>query len=147
MKKLSIFLFGIAILLCVSFTACSRGLVPGAPDDKTSAIVDEMIPESIVRVELGGGQYNGGWVEPRELSQTEIEELSTWVSQLSLTHRTFEEGESPGDLSGCTAYTFNYNEDETSFTWVDTGTEKYIYYADEWYEITNTLDAPLDLPS
>ncbi len=144
MKKLSIFLFGIAILLCVSFTACSSGLVI---DDKTSAIVDEMIPESIVRVELGGGQYNGGWVEPRELSQTEIEELSAWVSQLSLTHRTFEEGESPGDLSGCTGYTFNYNEDETSFTWVDTGTEKYIYYEDEWYEITNTLDAPLDLPS
>ena len=131
MKKYGFLLLALAILLCFSVTACFG---------KTESM-------SSVSVELGGGQYNGGWVEPRELSPTEIEDLNTWISQLSLSHKTFEKGSSPGDLSGGTGYTFYYNGDEISFTWVDIGTGRYIYYEDEWYEITNTSDAPLGLPS
>lgn len=122
-------------------------IIAGCSSPKVSFDTDNLVPENITSVELGGGQYHGSWVESRELSQTEIEELSTWVSQLSLTHRMFEEGNSPGDLNGGTGYIFNYNEDEASFTWVDTGAEKYIYYEDEWYEITSTSGSPLDLPS
>lgn len=138
MNKYKFSILALAILLCLSVTACSE-------DEKTAS--DLLIPENITSVELGGGQYNGGWVEPRELSQTEIEDLNTWVSQLSLIHKTFEEGNSPGELAGSTVYTFNFNGNETSFSWVDIGTEQYIHYDNEWYEITDTSDAPLGLPS
>ena len=138
MKKYKFSILALAILLCFSVTACSE-------NDRISS--DLLIPENITSVELGGGQYNGGWVEPRELSQTEIEDLNTWVSQLSLIHKIFEKGNSPSDLAGGTAYTFNFNGDETSFSWVDIGTEQYVHYEDEWYEIIDTSDAPLGLPS
>lgn len=141
MKKYRFLFLSLAILLSFSVTACS------GKTENMSSVIDELVPENITSVELGGGQYNGGWVEPRELSSTEIEDLNTWISQLSLSHKTFEKGNSPGDLAGGTGYTFNYNGDEISFTWVDIGTGKYIYYENEWYEITNTSDAPLDLPS
>ena len=134
MKKFSFVFFVLAILFAV--TACS---------DNT-AIIDELVPENITDVELSG-YYNGGVVEPRMLDQTEIEELSAWVSKLSLTHRTFKQGEAPNDLNGGTAYVFSFNDGELSFAWVDIGTNKYIHYEDEWYEIRNTSKSPLGLPT
>ena len=138
MKKYKFSILALAILLCFSVTACSE-------NERTSSGL--LIPENITSVELSGGQYNGGLVEPRELLQTEIEDLNTWVSQLSLIHKTFEKGNSPGDLNGGTVYTFNFNGDETSFSWVDIGTEQYIHYGNEWYEIIDNSDAPLGMPS
>lgn len=136
MKKFSFMFFMLAILFVVTATACS---------DNT-AIIDELIPKNITDVELSGF-YGGGVVEPRMLDQTEIEELSTWVAKLSLTHRTFKKGEAPNDLNGGTAYVFSFNDDELSFAWVDIGTNKYIHYEDEWYEIRNTSKSPLGLPT
>lgn len=75
MKKYKFSILALAILLCFSLTACSE-------NDRSAS--DLLIPENITSVELGGGQYNGDWVEPRELSQTEMEDLNTWVSQLFL---------------------------------------------------------------
>lgn len=138
MKKYIFPILALAILLCFSLFACS---------ENEMTALDLLIPENITSAELGGGQYNGGWVEPRELSQTEIEDLSAWVSQLSLIHKPFEKGNSPGDLNGGTAYTFNFNGNETSFSWVDIGTEQYIHYENEWYEIIDTSGTPLGLPS
>ena len=138
MKKYSFPFLALVILLCFSVTACSD-------NEKTAS--DLLIPENITRVELGGGQYYGNPVEPRELSEAEIKDLNTWVSQLSLIHKPFEEGNSPSDAEGGTAYIFSFNGDETSFSWVDTGTEQYILYENEWYEIIDISDAPLGLPS
>ena len=86
-------------------------------------------------------------MQPRTLDRTEIGELSSWVSKLSLTYRTFKQGEAPNDLNGGTDYTFTFNDGETSFAWVDIGTNKYIHYEDGWYEIRNTSETPLGLPT
>ena len=134
MRKSNFVLFGLLILLVFAVTACS---------DNT-AIIDEMVPQNSTNVELSIFDC-GGVVEPRMLDQAEIEELSIWVSKLSLTHRTFKAGEAPSDLNGGTAYVFSFNDSETSFTWVDIGTNKYIHYENEWYEIRNTSKSPLDL--
>ena len=136
MKKLSVIFIGLVILLCVTVTACSA-----EPE-----IIVELLPENITNVELSGF-YGGGVEEPRMLNQTGIEELRAWVSELSLRHRTFKEGEAPGDYNGGTAYIFSFNDGETSFAWVNIGTKmnKYIHYENEWYEIMNTLNPPLDL--
>ena len=138
MKKFILVFLGLAILLCAAVTACS---------DRTVTI-DGLIPKNITNAELSG-HVHAEAEETRALTQTEIEELSAWVSKLSLRHRTFEAGEAPGDYNGGSAYTFSFNDGEASFTWIDIGTKdnKYIRYENEWYEIRNTLESPLNLPS
>ena len=134
MKKFRFVFLGMTILLCVIVTACYGRTA--------SSITDELVPENITNVELSLAR--GGVVESRMLTQTEIEELSAWVSQLSLTHRSFQKGEAPGDGNGQTIYTFSFNNDAMSFVWVDTGKKHYILYKDEWYETKNTSEPPFD---
>lgn len=141
MKKFSFVFLGLTILLCARVTVCSGKSVP---DESVSAIIDELVPENITNVELSDF-YNGSVVEPQALNQEEIEKMCAWVSLLSLTHRTFKEGEAPNDLNGGTAYSFSFNDGEISFSWVNVG-KKYIHYEGEWYEIMNILEPPLDLP-
>ena len=142
MKKYRFFFLTLAILLCFSVTACSDETVP---DESASSIVDELIPDNITNVELSVA--HNAELKTQTLTQAEIEELSEWVSQLSLTHRSFQEGETPSDGEGGSAYIFSFNDDEMSFAWIDTGSKHFIHYADEWYEINNTSDAPLEMPS
>ena len=85
-------------------------------------------------------------MEPWELTQAEIEELITWVSQLSLKHRTYAEGKTPNRVyNGGVGYSFNINDGELTFDWASID-KAYILYDGKWYEITNTLTPPLDLP-
>lgn len=142
MKKIRLILIGLAILLCLTVTACSGRTVP---DESVSSVIGELVPEDIVNVELSVA--HAGVLESRALTQAEIEELGAWVSRLSLTRRTFQEGETPNDRNGGTFYAFSFNDDEMYFAWVDTGSERFIHYEDEWYEITNTSEPPLDFPT
>ena len=142
MKKYRFFFLALAILLCFSVTACSGEAVP---DESASSIVDELIPDNITNVELSVA--HNAELKTQTLTQAEIEELSEWVSQLSLTHRSFQEGETPSDGEGGSAYIFSFNDDEMSFAWIDTGSKHFIHYEDEWYEINNTSNAPLEMPS
>lgn len=142
MKKYRFFFLALAILLCFSVTACSGET---APDESASSIVGELIPGNITNAELSVA--HNAELKTQTLTQAEIEELSEWVSQLSLTHRSFQEGETPSDGEGGSAYIFRFNDDEMSFAWIDTGSKHFIHYEDEWYEINNTSDAPLEMPS
>ena len=135
MKKLNPIAFVLSMLLCLIVAGCSTG--------NTSSMISDILPKSITRIEVGGS-YNGE-LEPWELTSVEIEELRTWVSQLSLTHRTYAKGEAPNEVyNGGICYTFDINDGETSFTWVYID-KPYIHYDGEWYEITNTKNPPLDL--
>ena len=140
MKKFRFVFLGLAILLCATVSACSGKTVP---DESMSSTIDKLVPENITKVELSIA--HAGVLESQMLTQTEIEELSAWVSQLSLTHRSFQEGETPNDADGGTFYSFSFNDDEMSFAWVDTGSKHFIHYGDEWYEINNSSEPPLDL--
>lgn len=135
MKKFNLVASVLLILLCLIITGCSG--------ENTSSVITEAIPENITRIEASG--YRNGELEPWELTQAEIEELGTWISQLSLKHRTYAEGKAPNEVwNGGVSYTFNINDGELSFTWsyID---KAYIWYDGEWYEITNTSTPPLDL--
>lgn len=72
--------------------------------------------------------------------------MNTWVSQLSLKHRTYAEGETPNRVyNGGIRYSFNINDGELLFDWLSID-KAYIVYDGEWYEITNTSTPLLDLP-
>lgn len=134
MKKFSFILAALSVLLCSAMAVCSR-------ESASSVIV---LPEDITSVEISGF-YNGGELEPWTLTQAEIDELSTWIAQLSLEHRTYAEGETPNKVwSGGVSYRFNVNDGEISFSWVSID-KAYILYDSEWYEIVNPSAPPLGI--
>lgn len=137
MKKNRFYVFALFVLLCLIVIICvgKRG---------SSFLISEMIPENITRIEVSGFQ-NGGELEPWELDQEEIEELTEWLSELSLRHKTYGEGKSPNIIwNGGVSYEFNINDGELSFAWLYID-KAYIYYDDEWYVIVNKSEAPLNL--
>ena len=70
---------------------------------------------------------------------------SSWISQLSLEHRTFEESKTPGEMyAGWNSYIFEINDGELTFTYNDGGTMTYIIYDEEWYEVLNPSELPFE---
>ena len=135
MKGLTLLHLGLLMLLCLIVTGCSV--------ENASSVISEAIPENIARIEVSG--FYNGELEPWELTQAEIEKLYTWITQLSLKHRTYAEGEAPSEVyAGGVCYSFNINGGDMSFTWIYID-KAYIQYNGEWYEITNTTTPPLDL--
>jgi len=136
MKKFSSILLALSILLCFTITGCSN--------ESASSVINEVLPENITSIEMSGF-YNGGELEPWELTQTEIDELRTWINQLSLEHKTYAEGKTPNRVwNGGTSYGFNVNDGEVSFAWANID-KAYIVYDGEWYEVMNPSTPPLDL--
>ena len=132
--------FGFIIL---ALLALSSIVLIGYSKSNEVSVITEAIPESITRIEASG--FYSGELEPWELTEAEIEELNTWVPQLSLKHRTYAEGETPNRVyNGGICYTFAINDGEMSFSWIYID-KPYIQYDGEWYEITNTKTPPLDL--
>ena len=68
MKKYRLILSMLAVLLCVTVTGCS------SKDKGISPILGDVLPEKITSIEVSGF-YNGGDLEPWQLTQEEIEEL------------------------------------------------------------------------
>lgn len=138
MKKYSLFLSILAALLCLMAPGCSRG------NTSASSLFGQAFPEDITSIEVSCF-YNGSGLEPRELTQEEIEALGTWLSELSLAHRTYGRGEAPNEVwSGGTSCRFDVNSGALSFSWSSID-QAYIVYGGEWYEITNDMTPPLDL--
>ena len=79
MKKYRLILLMLAVLLCVMATGCS------SKDTDISSIFGDVLPEKITSIEVSG-YYNGGVLEPWELTREEIEELNAWLSELLLKH-------------------------------------------------------------
>ncbi len=109
MKGLTLLRLGLLMLLCLIVTGCSV--------ENASSVISEAIPENIARIEVSG--FYNGELEPWELTQAEIEKLNTWITQLSLKHRTYAEGEAPSEVyAGGVCYSFNINGGDMSFTWI-----------------------------
>ena len=135
MKRFGYIIFALSALMCIVLTGCAKA--------NEVLMITEAIPEIITRIEASGS-YNGE-LEPWDLTQAEIEELNTWIPQLSLKHRTYAEGETPNRVyNGGICYTIDINDGEMRFTWIYID-KPYIQYDGEWYEITNTKTPPLDL--
>ena len=138
MKKYHLILLILSALICVVVTGCS------SKDTDISSILGDAFPEKITSIEVSGF-YNGSALETWELTQEEIEELNVWLSELSLKHRAYAEGEAPNEVwNGGTAYQFNVNDGELSFSWANIDMA-YIQYDGEWYEIINESVPPLNL--
>lgn len=114
---------------------CMLTLLVGCSSKENKFILGELLPENIENVEVRIYQY--AEINDRELDPTAIAELKNWIEQLSLKHKTFKDGQTPGsDADGGYAYEFIINDGVLSFEYMATDVN-YIWYDNEWYEITN----------
>lgn len=130
MKKslvLAVLLLGV-----LAFTGCF----------KQENVISTQIP-AMEKVEIGG-YYNGSVVEVWELDPADFEGLKTWIDQLSISKKTLAEDETPNNWAGGDSYEFNMNDGELCFTYLDGGKEAFIWYSDEWYEVSNPTDPPVE---
>jgi hypothetical protein len=134
MKKISLVL-GVLLLCVFAFTGCS------GRENKISTQIPEFKNVHI------GGYYDGSIVKLWELDPAYFEDLRTWIEQLSISKKTLDEDESPNNWAGGNSYEFNINEGELCFTYSiggEGGNKGYIWYNDEWYEITNPTTPPVE---
>ena len=135
MKKL------IALVLAL---VCALGLVgcdnSAQINDKSKQVI--VLPSEVNAVEVSG-YYNGSVINEGDFVVADLDTFATWISQLSLEHRTFEEGKTPSETqAGGNSYHFNVNNGALSFTYADGGIEAYIVYNEEWYEVLNPSELP-----
>ena len=90
MIKIKFHLFALLIFLYFTVTGCSDRREPS--NEQQLSVISEMIPENITQIEVSDF-YNGEKLEPWELDEEEIKELAAWISELSLMHKTYGEGE------------------------------------------------------
>lgn len=116
--------------------------ITGCNNQEDTSIVGELISsDAIGQVDIS--YMYAAEVTEWKLEQDKIEDFKSWVLALSLEHKTFEEGSSPGDSDGGSVYNFNINNGKTTFSYVMTGEVKYIIFRDEWYEVSNPSDPPV----
>ncbi|MBS6397350.1 MAG: hypothetical protein KH452_09420 [Clostridiales bacterium] len=100
------------------------------------------MPGEISKVEISG-YYDGSVINAGDFVVENFNELATWLSNLSLQHRTFADGKTPSETqSGGDSYIFTINNDVLTFTYADGGTTEYIVYNEEWYEVLNPSELP-----
>ena len=130
MKKL------IALILSLTFVLALAGC-------GSSAINIVALPSTIKEVNISG-YYDGSVINAGDFVVEDFDKFATWISQLSLKHRAFEEGETPSEtIAGGNSYHFNINNGELTFTYADAGKElQYIVYGAEWYEVLNPTELP-----
>jgi len=111
-------------------------------NDKSKQTI--ILPSGVNAVEVSG-YYNGGVINAGDFVVADLETFATWISQLSLEHRTFEESKTPGEMyAGWNSYIFEINDGELTFTYNDGGTMTYIIYDEEWYEVLNPSELPFE---
>lgn len=115
----------------------------GCNNQEDTSIVSELIPsDGIKQVDIN--YVYAAEIAEWKLEQDKIEDFESWVMNLSLEHKTFEEGNSPGDSDGGAVYNFSINNGKTMFSYVMTGEDRYIVFHDEWYEVSNPSDPPVE---
>jgi len=73
-----------------------------------------------------------------------VEAVSAWAGNLELEHKTFAEGQAPGDGDGGEFWSFDVNGIEDVFGYGDYGNGCYILYNNEWYAVKNPSAPPIN---
>ena len=79
-----------------------------------------------------------------EMEDEETEAVKAWADGLELQYVTFSEGSTPADTEGGMCYDFTINDGESAFSYVDSG-RCYILFQNEWYEVKNPSEPPVEM--
>ncbi len=136
MKRYNIiFLLSIIVSVCLILAGCSKDKQPG------KQLVD-LIPEDITKVAVT--HIRSGKETKSTIEGTELEELKLWSSNLSMEHKIYNDGSTPGDVDGGEVYSFNMDDNYTDFSYIINGkNDCYLLIGNDWYVVSNP-SAPFD---
>ncbi len=120
MKKRSISLL-LLLSLLAALTSCAQQGTPRA----------DWLPETADSVDVTCS-YAAETME-WTLTGREVETLRGWLADLELNPAHFDEGETPGDTEGDTAWSFSVNGGDVTFFYLESG---YLCHEDMWYAVS-----------
>lgn len=91
---------------------------------------------------LGAEYTHNARTEQIPLSDAEKTALSEWLSGLKFEHRSYPDGEAPGDSDGGEAYVFTLSGDELTYV-NNGGDERFLLYSGEWYALIDPEELPI----
>ena len=137
------------LTLCLPLVAagCGSGDItdPGS-GDRGGRPYAAYIGEDVTKVEVI--HVLSGQVEEWTAEGDDINALRDWASGLKYEHKTYDEGQSPGDAEGGEMYSFELTEgDYPGFTYYVGGPDNsHLVIEGEWFSVSNPSAPPIDAP-
>ena len=110
-------------------------------ENQTQSKID--VPDSMSKVSISF--HSMGQITEWELDENKLSALQEWVNNLSLENLTEKEIKELNATDGGSAYEFNINDGEISFTYLSHGSQKYVVFDDTWYRVLNAVDPDVEL--
>ena len=130
MKKFS-FLWGIFLIVSMLFIGCAKAENP----------IQSQLP-SLENITVTISE--DGVTEQRELNGEESTALKNWIDSLTVTPRTYPDGQAPNQVfAGGISYEFNINHGDFTFTYLDID-KTYLYLDGNWYQIEASETMPIE---
>lgn len=139
------------LLSCVcilSFAGCgadSNTNVPGS-GDRSGRPYAAYIGDDVTKVDIM--HVLSGQVEEWTAEGEDVDTLRDWAAGLKYEHKTYAEGQSPGDAEGGEMYSFELTEgDYPGFTYYVGGPDNsHLVIEGEWFSVSNPSRPPIEAP-
>lgn len=137
-KRYGLVLMALACALVLS--AC--GTRNGSADDGKE-IINAYVGDDHTEIKVSHAV--SGQIFEATLTGDGIAGLKSWMKDLKLEKKQFEEGNTPGDADGGEMYAFEMTGGKYSeFAYIKNGSEDcYLSIGNEWYAVTNPSDPPI----
>jgi hypothetical protein len=98
-----------------------------------------LIPEEVTEVAVT--HILSGKETKYTATGVKLGELKLWASNLSMKHKVYKDGSTPGDGDGGEVYHFNMGNNHTALSYIINGeNDCYMLIGNEWYVISNPTD-------
>lgn len=129
MKKY-IFLFSVVVFFVLA--GCGEG-------NRSKEQFVSLIPEEVT--EMTVTHIRSGEETEYMIDGAKLDEMKNWASHLSMKHKVYKDGSTPGDMDGGEVYSFHMEGEYTEFSYIINGkNDCYILMGDEWYAVSNPTD-------
>lgn len=145
----------IALLLALSLTLIAAGCSSASTGNSADPGSDERggrpyapyIGDDVTKVEIM--HVLGGQAEEWTAEGDDVDALRDWAAGLKYEHKTYEEGQTPGDSDGGETYEFTLTEgDYPGFTYINNGpNDCHLVIEGEWFSVSNPSIPPVDAPT
>lgn len=149
MKKYIAFLLVCSLTLIISgcSSTSTRGSVDSGSDERGGRPYAPYIGDDVTKVEIM--HVLGGSVEEWTAEGDDVDALRDWAAGLKYEHKTYEEGQTPGDSDGGEIYELTLTEgDYPGFTYISNGPNGcHLVIEDEWFSVSNPSLPPIEAPT
>jgi len=128
----------------LNITVTTEIVEPNTSNDRNGRPYAPYIGDYVTSVDVT--HILSGQLQKCTIMGEQLVTLRTWANGLNYEHRTYEDGQSPGDTDGGEIYEFVLTEgDYPGFTYVINGpNDCYLLIEGEWFVVTNPTNPPIE---